>query len=75
MTNLRIREVAKRNVSDLADNKGAKQEAVVNLSAAKMNPEKKAASRNGLMSSTTLVQGMVWHEILSGPLCKRRRNK
>lgn len=28
-----------------------------------------------LFKGNAIAQGMVWHEILSGPLCKRRRNK
>lgn len=28
-----------------------------------------------LQNKRAILQGMVWHEILSGPLCKRRRNK
>lgn len=28
-----------------------------------------------MQDKRAIIQGMVWHEILSGPLCKRRRNK
>jgi len=34
----------------------------------------KPLKRTGF-SGDTIVQGIMWHEILSDPLCKRRRNK
>ncbi|MBQ7360069.1 MAG: hypothetical protein IJW63_08245 [Lachnospiraceae bacterium] len=52
-----------------------------NYVAMNVEQEQKAVSGSSktfcraLFRNNTIAQGMVWHEILSGPLCKRRRNK
>lgn len=41
----------------------------------KSGASKEPAHGNRLLRGSNVVQGMVWHEIFSEPLCKRRRNK
>ena len=37
-------------------------------------PDKKRGTKLR-MNGTVVVQGMLWHEILSEPMCKRRRKR
>lgn len=35
----------------------------------------KLPQRKRMVNTENIVQGMMWHEIFSDPLCKRRRDK
>ena len=41
----------------------------------KTEESKANSAGNKLLRGSNIVQGILWHEILSEPLCKRRRNK
>lgn len=37
--------------------------------------QQKVTKKKSVINTKDIVRGMMWHEILSDPLCKRRRNK
>ena len=65
-TNLAALSVVERRVAERLDG----QEEPMKEESRKTKPE-----RRTMFNGNTIVQGIMWHEILSDPLCKRRRKK